>query len=106
MQPYDSYSKATIIVGNWNNFQAIASYFPKKDFFSEKRHTKLHWFPLAHLLPRICVYLLKYTYERAEKNLTLTFPNCKFGEGQYAFYPIKLSRFAEKMKFVRNTKIS
>ena len=26
----------------------------------------------------------------------LTFPNCKFGTGQYAFYTIKLSRFAEK----------
>ena len=37
---------------------------------------------------------------------TLTFPNYKFGKGQYAFYPIKLSRFAEKIKFVRNTQIS
>ena len=26
----------------------------------------------------------------------LTFPNYKFGKGNYAFYPIKLSRFAEK----------
>ena len=26
----------------------------------------------------------------------LTFPNYKFGKGKYAFYPIKLSRFAEK----------
>ena len=45
-------------------------------------------------LPRICVYLCKYTSERIEK----TFPNYKFGKGQYAFYPIKLSRFAEKKK--------
>ena len=27
----------------------------------------------------------------------LTFPNYKFGKGQYAFHPIKLSRYAEKM---------
>ena len=26
----------------------------------------------------------------------LTFPNYKFGKGNYAFYPIKLSHFAEK----------
>ena len=26
----------------------------------------------------------------------LTSPNYKFGRGQYAFYPVKLSRFAEK----------
>ena len=45
-------------------------------------------------LPSICVCLCKYTYELVEKNLT--FPNYKFGKGQYPFYPIKLSRFAEK----------
>ena len=44
--------------------------------------------------PRICVYLCKYTYERVEKNLT--FLNYKFGKGRYAFYPIKLFRFAKK----------
>ena len=27
-----------------------------------------------------------------------TFPNYDFGKGQYAFYPVKLSRFAEKNK--------
>ena len=27
---------------------------------------------------------------------SVTFPNCKFGKGQYTFYPTKLSRFAEK----------
>ena len=26
----------------------------------------------------------------------MTFPNYKFKKGQYAFYPVKLSRFAEK----------
>ena len=31
----------------------------------------------------------------------LTIPNHKFGKGQYAFYPVKLSRFAEKIKFRR-----
>ena len=37
----------------------------------------------------------------------LTFPNYDFGKGQYASYPIKLSRSGEKkIKFVRNTKIS
>ena len=30
----------------------------------------------------------------------------EFGKGQYTFYPVKLSHFAEKIKFVRNTKIS
>ena len=36
-----------------------------------------------------------------EKNLT--FPNYKFGKGQYAFYPVS---FAEKVKFVGNTRNS
>ena len=36
----------------------------------------------------------------ALKNFTS--PNYKFGKGQYAFYPVKLSRFAEKNK-VRQT---
>ena len=30
----------------------------------------------------------------------MTFPNYKFGKGQYTFYPIELSRLAEKIKFV------
>ena len=38
--------------------------------------------------------------------LSLTFPNYEFGKGQYAFYTMKLSRFAKKMKFFRKTKIS
>ena len=38
--------------------------------------------------------------------LDLTFFNYEFGKGQKAFYPMKLSRFGEKIKFVRNTKIS
>ena len=59
----------------------------------------------APLRPCFCTYLCKYTYKRVEKNLTS--PNYKFGRGQYAFYPVKLSRFAEKeMMFVRNTRIS
>ena len=45
-------------------------------------------------LPCICVCFCNYTYERIEKNLTL--PDYKFGKGQYAFYPKKLSRFAGK----------
>ena len=44
--------------------------------------------------PCFCTYLCKYTYKRVEKNLTS--PNYKFGRGQYAFYPVKLSRFAKK----------
>ena len=37
----------------------------------------------------------------------LIFPNDEFGKGQYAFYPIKLYRFAKKrIKFIKNTKIS
>ena len=31
----------------------------------------------------------------------LTFPNYEFGKGQYAFYPIKLSCFAKKIKFIK-----
>ena len=54
-------------------------------------------------MPRICVSLCKYTYERIEK---LDFQNFKFGKGQYAFHPVKLSRFDEKVKFVGNTRIS
>ena len=50
--------------------------------------------PIVPALSRICIYLGKYTYKRIEKNLTS--PNYKFGRGQYAFYPVKLSCFAEK----------
>ena len=35
----------------------------------------------------------------------MTFPNYKFGKGQYAFYPVKLFRFAEKIEFVGSTEI-
>ena len=38
------------------------------------------------------------------KNLIL--PNYEFGKGQYAFYPMKLLRFSEKIEFVGNTEIS
>ena len=41
-----------------------------------------------------------FVYNRANTHTSvlkkLTFPNEEFGKGQYAFYPIKLSRFAEK----------
>ena len=40
------------------------------------------------------VYNCANTHTSVLKNLT--FPNYKFGKGNYAFYPIKLSRFAEK----------
>ena len=37
----------------------------------------------------------------------LTFLSYEFGKGQYTFYPVELSRFADKkIKFVGNTKIS
>ena len=45
-------------------------------------------------------YTSATTCTSALKNLT--FPNYKFGKGKYAFYPIKLSRFAEKNE-VRQT---
>ena len=35
--------------------------------------------------------------------LSLTFPNYEFGKGQYAYYPVKQSRFDEKIKLVGNT---
>ena len=64
-------------------------------------HSELY----ATLRPCFCTYLCKYTYKRVEKNLTS--PYYKFGRGQYAFYSVKLSCFAEKkMMFVRNTRIS
>ena len=48
--------------------------------------------PLCHI----------FAYNRANTRLSvlknLTFPDYEFGEGQYAFYPIKLSSFAEKNK--------
>ena len=56
----------------------------------------------GHIVPplsRICVYLCKYAYERIEKNLT--FLGYEFGKGQYTFYPLKLSCFAEKKNKVR-----
>ena len=59
-----------------------------------------HIFPPCHIF----AYISANTRTSALKKLT--FPNYKFGKGQYAFYPIKLSRFAEKMKFVRFTRIS
>ena len=60
----------------------------------------------AHCAPlsRICVYLCKYAYERIEKKLV--FLSYEFGKRQYTFYPVTLSRFAEKIKFLGNTKIS
>ena len=36
----------------------------------------------------------------------MTFLSYEFGKGQYTFYPVKLSRFAEEKFFVKNTKIS
>ena len=36
----------------------------------------------------------------------LDFSQYEFRKGHYAFYPIKMSRFGEKMKYLRNTKIS
>ena len=51
--------------------------------------------PLLH----ICVYLCKYAYEVVEKNLA--FLSYGFGNGQYTFYPVKLSRFLEKNKVRR-----
>ena len=47
-----------------------------------------------------------FAYNRANTRTYLTFPNYEFGKGQHAFYPMKLSRFREKVRFVRNTKIS
>ena len=44
------------------------------------------------------------TYLRINVKTQLSFPIYEFGKGQYAFYRMKLSRFA-KWKFVRNTKI-
>ena len=52
-------------------------------------------------LPRICLYLNLIRIRVRWKNLI--FPNYKFGKGQYAFYPVKLYRFAEKIKFIGNT---
>ena len=34
------------------------------------------------------------------------FLSYEFGKGQYTFYPVKLSRFPKKRKFVGNTKSS
>ena len=42
----------------------------------------------------VFVYNWLYTHTSVLKNLT--FPLHEFGKGQYAFYPMKLSRFAEK----------
>ena len=52
----------------------------------------------------VFAYISANTHTCALKNLT--FPNYKFGKGQYAFYPIKLSRFAGEKKLIRNTPIS
>ena len=49
----------------------------------------------AYMPPRhVFVYICANTCMSALKNFT--FPNYEFGKGQYAFYPAKLSRFAEK----------
>ena len=52
--------------------------------------------PSCHVYAHLC----KYMYEWVEKTCY------KFGKGHDVFYPIKLSRFAEKMKLGRNTRIS
>ena len=48
----------------------------------------------APLAPVTYLCITIQIHERAEKNLT--FPNYEFGKGRYAFYPMKLSRFANK----------
>ena len=49
-------------------------------------------------LHHVFVYNSANTHTSVLKKLT--FPNEEFGKGQYAFYPIKLSRFAEKNKTI------
>ena len=48
----------------------------------------LSWHVFAYICANTPTSVLK-------KNLT--FPNYKFGKGKYAFHPVKLSRYAEKM---------
>ena len=43
----------------------------------------------------ICVYLCKYTNKRTEKNY---FPKSNFRKGQYVFFPLRLSCFAENRR--------
>ena len=55
----------------------------------------------CHVFVNICAN----TRTSVLKNLT--FPKYEFGKGNYAFYPIKIFRFAEnKIKFIRNPKLS
>ena len=51
----------------------------------------MHIWPPCHVF----AYVSANTHTSWLKK-NLTFPNYKFGNGQYAFYHIKLSRFAEK----------
>ena len=47
---------------------------------------------------RVIAYISVNTRMSALKNVT--FPDYKFRKGQYVVYPIKLSCFTEKMKFM------
>ena len=50
-------------------------------------------------LHHVFVYNSANTHTSVLKKLT--FPNEEFGKGQYAFDPIKLSRFAEKNNILK-----
>ena len=81
-------------VHNWMYKEIIGSldsgYHPSK--LNTSQHSNFNPF-----CPATYLYIYLQIHVRVRwKNLT--FPNYKFGKGQYAFYPVKLSRFAEKNK--------
>ena len=52
---------------------------------------------LTHIVPSCHVFAYNGANTRMTVLINLISPNYEFGKGQYAFYPMKLSRFAEKI---------
>ena len=79
----------------------------RKHFYTQAfvRYNVNKWLQCYFNLVTYLRILCKYTTHVRARWKNLTFPNYDFGKGQYAFYPIKFSRF-DKNKFLWNTKLS
>ena len=101
----------------WSSPPALPSFVPSW----REIHTPIHWFTWkvstschhlaskwnnltlfgpggAHCAPPVTYLRISVQIRVGAHRKNLTFLNYEFGKGQYTFYPVKLSRFAEKNK--------
>ena len=52
-------------------------------------------FPICTYAPPATYLLMRENKHTSKLTKNWTFPKYKFGKGQYAFYPVELSRFAK-----------